>query len=119
MLETQATVLSPRRSGSRPSRGRGVIWALVAAIAILAVALTIALRSNIALQKRVTQVERIADERGEELRQMSRQCGIAAMVSLDKLSETEEEKEQEEETEETATGQTGIDGSVPAKTERW
>ena len=120
MLETQDTVIDRRHGGSRPARGRWIIWALGAAIAILTVALGLALTRNVALQKRATQAERIADERAGEIREMSRQCGIAARVSLEKLSDPEEAAADDQTEVETS----GLDGGIdttppPPKAEKW
>ncbi len=120
MLETQKTALDPRHGGSRFSRGRGIKLALGLAIAILCIALVTAVVRNFALQKRVAHAERVADERAGEIREMSRQCGIAARVSLEKLSDSEGEESPDDQAEEEppALG-AGIDGSVPSKVERW
>ena len=117
MLSTAPTVPDMRRM-SPPSRRNWVVWALVAGlIAFVAIDAYILVKYS-ALQKRAEHAERVADNRAEEIRQMARQCGIAARVSLDKLSKpVEEEAVIPAETEEPIID-AGIDGSPP-KAARW
>jgi cytochrome c-type biogenesis protein CcmE len=100
----------------RVSNQRGIKLLLGLAIAFLAIALTIALVRNDALQKRVVRAERIADERAEAIGQMLRQCGIAASVTLEKLSDTKEAAADDDATEENNP----IDGGIEVHpVEKW
>ena len=118
-IETAETVVDTPHNRPQPPRNRWP-WVFVGlAIALLVVSLALALTRNVTLQKRVAHAEQIADERAEEIRQMSRQCGIAARVSLETLSDPEEAAADDPAEEETPALDAGIDNSPPSKVQRW
>lgn len=121
MLSTDATVPDYRERGPRGNGSLALVWALGVALALLSAALILALVRNATLQKRVDRAERIADERAGEIKEMAHQCGIAARVSLEKLSEADEpEAADESAAKDEAVGvDSGIDGGKRKETERW
>jgi hypothetical protein len=120
MLSTAPTV--PDMSRTNPPRRRNwIVWALVAGLIAFAAIDAYLLVKYSALQKRAVHAELVADERAVEIAEMARQCGIAARVSLKKMSEPEEAADTDDQAEEQEPAgiDAGIDGSKTRQTERW